>query len=107
MALCNELACRAVVVGDYKKWKCLKHASSRSITATCVLCNKHEYVSNSYKICYECRQLRKQEELRGIVEKADFVDELDCPREVLIDLVCRWHIVQDCNNLGLPDTINP
>lgn len=37
-------------------------------------------------------------------QKADFLDELDCPREVLIDLVCRWNIEQDCKALNLPDT---
>lgn len=53
--------------------------------------------------CDDCRGVLKEQELREIIEYADFLEELDCPREVLIDAACRWNIEQDCEALNLPD----
>lgn len=104
MALCYKLECRAVVNGGYEEYTCLEHASCSSMKGTCALCNRRRYILDFDATCNRCRQTQKQKELLGIVEKADFLDELDCPREVLIDLVCRWNNEQDCDRLNLPDT---
>ena len=95
------------------------HITSASIAYDCMFCWHHEEEADCartkqlkcvkceryywYTTCEHCMNRDKCCEVVGWKETADFLDALECPREVLIDLVCRWNIEQDGEALNLPD----
>ena len=115
MQVCGFLGCLKQADLDYLTVAygsvayCLEHSKHRNWVkgVTCKLCRSSHSLAYVLQpedwLCEACVTSKKWQELCVVFEKADFLDALECPREVLIDLVCRWNIEQDGEALNLPD----
>lgn len=110
MQVCAFPGCWEPHVHDYQSVAyCLEHIKGRKHMhwLTCKQCRCSQPFAFVLQpedwLCRACIKAIKWHELRAVLEKAKFLDELDCPREVLIDAACRWAIAQDCDALNLPD----